>query len=1567
MASATVRFLAMYGPILGVAVVSGLYLWDCIEEVQSPGTGFKIDYATPAGPLNIACNQYSLDLLGGNLVANGVVIRHPDGKIIARLPKLVAQGLSPGAISPKVLLQDPSVWIRRTKDNKLDLQQYFPPSDDEPSDVPFQIDIRQGRVNFIDEASKGVPVDQLLVESAQVAGAGPDLMGSISLKLDQNRAATEARIDKNIRGTTVNLKLRSADLSAIQRRVLLGPEGKRWFNLADVKLARATASGTALIHFPSKGDPTYTVNLTTTGTGIGWQQYTAGSILAKIQATEKGLRVEGEAMEKGATAKFDLRGLNAKQFEWGGEVSATNITPAFLSGHKIQLPNQLKFGSVNLNGTITGIGSKIDFRGPVQVQNVSASGVSVPRIEVMVAANPAAIQAQISHAKLGSTKLAGFVTYDLSKSAWSLAAETPDIHAKDFAKLLPSELKGIHGPATIVGSGRGKQINLLADAAAYGSLEVAGRRIEFGGSPITVAFDGKKATIKRATLEGPHGAILASGSYDLQKGFNISLSATGVPLSTFQPDLTGTGDVSGRLTGTVSAPLFTGDVQLATPGLKDSKYRVTALTAKVRATPRQVAITDIFAVRGTSEIRGSLALNPTDLKVDGTLSASNINVTDYVDVPVTGIADAEQIRIGGTAKNLSIQGKLSSRSLVANSARFTDVKSDFAFKDRKVTASGGSANLLGGKLAQIDAVYDLGTKIGQLKGEFADLDVNQIRETIEEEQDKEILSPQFLVNGKLGGKIEARLNKSGLESLTASGDLGSVQLNEAILGGGTWNTSFNGQKWTADAMIGSIEDYLQLSNLTYGTKSRVISGNLSAYNVPIKQLIQAAQPLFANNPDTREKLNLIDGKLNLSAQVGGLVDDPNLDLTVLEADGLTLDRDPVGALKFSGFYSKDLWKITNGVLEGPKTNKFFIPFGKLTLPESKAIADGSATFQASQTASEVSARVNVGGFKLNRFASLVPALKGLGVQVDYGEAILTGSPEAPELKARIESSLAPTGKTSNEYQTDRLSAVTDLLAKGTKGSDSYQVEQTTKLSYNALQALLTAKAHVPKQGGSLDSQPFSGRAELVGVQNLNSFLTRIPNLKIGEVGATAQGGFDLSGTFGDPVIRGQIALNLDQAVSNARNPVIGGPINVGLKNAEFKFGLEGQGKSIVASILGKTGVTTSENGEVSFNAKADLTDIISGNRPFSEFLQTPIKEGAINLSELFLVQRFPEGGFVQAQFSTPEPIKLGGTLEKPRLTGDLAIARLSTSVPVLKPVAGSDEPPAIDPTLNLNFTLSNTAFVRASTAEMSLRGAGSISGSLSRLIADANLTIESGELALPGGRVRMVPDGTIDFTYRADKEDAKAKLLANMKGTTSLTMLKNGVTPERYDVTIDISGDMLSPTGLTLNTTEQGDLTKDKVLAMLGRTDLLNSVLQPGSNQQIEEDLRNAITSFSLPTFLGGITNRIAENLGFEYVSVDYNSFEQASISAARSLGSGFFLQGRRQLLPPLPGQPIAYDFRLAYRPRGGPRAFQNVSFALGTDHILPYKFNIDYSTKVRTSNPPYRSYVWSVPPKERR
>ena len=163
---------------------------------------------------------------------------------------------------------------------------------------------------------------------------------------------------------------------------------------------------------------------------------------------------------------------------------------------------------------------------------------------------------------------------------------------------------------------------------------------------------------------------------------------------------------------------------------------------------------------------------------------------------------------------------------------------------------------------------------------------------------------------------------------------------------------------------------------------------------------------------------------------------------------------------------------------------------------------------------------------------------------------------------------------------------------------------------------------------------------------------------------------------------------------------------------------------------------------------------------------------------------------------------------------------------------------------------------------------------------------------------------------------------------------------------------------------QPGDLSEQRIIQLLGGYDVLESVLKSGVSSQVQDDLKNIGFGLYIPTLLSGVTNELAKSFHLDYVGVDYNAFEQTSVSVVKGIGSGFFVLGRQQLFQPLPGQPTAYDYRLVYRPRKGPNSLRALSFSLGTDQLRPYKFSIDFTNRVRTRKPPYQSLKLYVPNK---
>ncbi|MER3496472.1 MAG: hypothetical protein C4320_06620, partial [Armatimonadota bacterium] len=236
------------------------------------------------------------------------------------------------------------------------------------------------------------------------------------------------------------------------------------------------------------------------------------------------------------------------------------------------------------------------------------------------------------------------------------------------------------------------------------------------------------------------------------------------------------------------------------------------------------------------------------------------------------------------------------------------------------------------------------------------------------------------------------------------------------------------------------------------------------------------------------------------------------------------------------------------------------------------------------------------------------------------------------------------------------------------------------------------------------------------------------------------------------------------------------------------------------------------------------------------------------------------------------------------------------------------------------------------------------------------------------------PGGSLAFRYDGAVAERNAgtgaRLDTALTGRTQITALRGGATTagsgpaetERYDITLDVKGDLLATNGLQLNArSDPPDLSQDRILRLLGQTDIVTGFLNTRDQRALETQLRSALTGIAVPSFFSGFTDAIARELGFDYLTVDYNAYDQASLTFARTLGRGLTLSGRRQVSPPQPGLPQRYDVRLSYRPGRGGGYLRSIAVSIGSDELRPYKLSLDYGVRIGRNFPPLRSYSLGV------
>jgi hypothetical protein len=97
---------------------------------------------------------------------------------------------------------------------------------------------------------------------------------------------------------------------------------------------------------------------------------------------------------------------------------------------------------------------------------------------------------------------------------------------------------------------------------------------------------------------------------------------------------------------------------------------------------------------------------------------------------------------------------------------------------------------------------------------------------------------------------------------------------------------------------------------------------------------------------------------------------------------------------------------------------------------------------------------------------------------------------------------------------------------------------------------------------------------------------------------------------------------------------------------------------------------------------------------------------------------------------------------------------------------------------------------------------------------------------------------------------------------------------------------------------------------------------------------------------LNPVTAPLARSLGLDYLSLEYNAYDQTTIAASRSLNGEFSVQYRGQIGSPTPGLKSIEDFELYYTPRRLPGSLRHLSFSLGSDQDDLWKIAVQYGIR---------------------
>ena len=735
-------------------------------------------------------------------------------------------------------------------------------------------------------------------------------------------------------------------------------------------------------------------------------------------------------------------------------------------------------------------------------------------------------------------------------------------------------------------------------------------------------------------------------------------------------------------------------------------------------------------------------------------------------------------------------------------------------------------------------------------------------------------------------------------------------LNRAPFGAGTISAAYDGETVSADGSIGQIDRYISVSDVKYQPSTRLVSGSVAVSQLQAEDLTALAGPAVETlSYDQRKLIEDARGSVSLGATVSGNLKDPNVQLEVLEATGLRLSNTDFGTVTLAGTRTPSEIVLTKAVLDGP--------VAKINAT-GKVVKDGPITIDGEVRDLIISS--------LKAFYPSVATITGKA-NIPF---VVSGTTEKPELTASVETVglLQKPGDPRDlalDISLDRVS-----ISESTAAGGGIDIGGVWK--YRGFQGAITAATplkypfEIPEKG-QMSASVTLGQRPLKDIAELSD------TLDPARTDGVVQGVVKATGTLEKINWLGNIDLTAPKLALRGND--------IQLEDVSVIAQVNSEKASVKVNANHSGGGTLSGELATQSDSLAGVFDKIAAGE-WKSLLDSEIT-GLLTVSDFRHRQKF---GSQAVSGRATGQISVSGPVRSPLVAGDLNLFDIDGTIPAIDAGGKASDPPLIDPRFKVNVNLANPARLRAATADLSILGTVGINGKFTAPMVASVLTVEKGAIRLPGGLIRIGQGGSVRFDY-VGGQDAPPSLVLDVDGRTSVVTAVTGTSLERYDVLISITGDLLKEGGLNFEaTSDPPGLSQDRIIGLLGQTDLLSTFGSDSAVSDSRRQIGDAFTSFAVPVVFERLTEGLAQSLELDYITVDYNAFDRVSLVAARTLGSGFSIQGRRQIYTPEPGQPVKYDFRLVYRPRRIFGILSRFNFSIGSDETRPIKLSMDYSAR---------------------
>lgn len=1486
-----------------------VYLWDVYEYATAPGVPVVFEYEGQGGLVKVRAESYAADVRNRLVIARGLEVHSPDGGRVIYVKHATVRQDDKGITSVEVDGVD--VLLDRMPSGTFNFWGTIPkPPKEKGPDTSVRVVAKNVILRYQDRTRSKVAT--LVGRSSQVdaTGLGDGWLAHGVIQFEQvGRLPFELVLGPGGSFQT-DLKLANTQISPLLP-VIERYLGKR--EMLPFSARSILASGT--LQLDGKADAAFRAfgSVRLGVTDLKAADYQGSDLNGSLNMY--GQRLTGDLVALGSGLNISLDDL---AFDWERETRLYGQGQAKLislgelpRSWRRQIPKDLQLTNALFKGKVGMQGSKWLVNGDASADRLQLAGERVVRMGIHLAASEASVVGQVRTARWNDVPLSGAFQFLPKSGSVQAFVESPSVALGPLAKKYQIPITGTGNLRAVISSGGRKSPSLWLASNGRASYALEDGKVIAGSYQTRLSGTADRLMVDQAVLRGDQGTLAVSGTISPSaRRLDVEVHGGDIDATSFAKDLSGQAYFSGRVTGTFTNPQFVSTVDLYR--LKYGENEMPWLQLHAMGSPSKVVLSDIEAQYGFSRVMGQVTVEPKTGRLSGNFRSPGIQLAEFGGGQAAGLIEILNGTVSGTLSNPRIMADLQGGTISYSGATLGGLQG-------RLFASRDLVRIAGGKLTVNDSdqsgdldftgQYRLQAKTGDLKASWDNLPLRPLAQFDE----------RFAVQGSSTGTAELTFNERGPVTGNVSGSLGDVALNGQGLGSGPFEAKVQNGNWSASGSIGSIEQFASLEGFSADAKGN-FAGRLTSYRISAESLIRLTRARWKDAPEDVRRFvadltGVVDGTLAFSS-----VDDSfRLQANDLTVSDLSVGGRNVGKLSASLIRSGPAWQVSKLELQNGAERVS----GKGSYGD-----DGKLNFEGEAN------KVNLSWLSaFNPDLAVIPAVADASILLD-------GTTENPHLQAslRVNGILRGDVLTAEPPPSVNLDFIElkdhQLVAEGAFQAQGFTGDVKFR---GPLASILKADPSGRKPDDIFRLEANVAEREISEFKDLMPFLDF--ERSSGSLGGkiTAQGNLDdyeLGGglQFGSAKV-GPKLLAFKDVRTALENPLIS------LQLVGGKVQLNAQAES-------------SAGGNLSLNATIPGDLSVGGD--FQKWLASTPIQGEINLNGFKVDEGDPakanviQGAFasVSSEAGKPDPIRISGNLDKPLIAGNVAVSGANADLPEFKPGEGTFVHP-VDPQFDISFASVDAVRIRTLAANVVATASGSVRGTLLTPQATGNFMVRDGTLKLPNARIQLEDGGLILFQMQTNSQgETTVEVPVSLSGRTSVSAKGPSSRYQRYDITIQVNGDLMRQGDLQLiGRSDPPDLSQQEILAIIGQRDLLEA-LATGAQNTRNGQFRDALIGLFLPTLSDQLTAGLASALNLDYLALDYNPFEGAMLSGAKSFGKYLTVEGRRAITQTPFINAVKYELRLVYRiPTQNPLLSRS-RFVLSTDNLRPYRIAIEFSSK---------------------